>query len=221
MSDTAIGYIRLSQDGKSLERQRRNVEEYADTKGLELVRVYDEGRHASGFTEDREKYQALMEHVNTAEVGEVIVPNLSRLSRDRKERLRLLLEFDAVGVDLHSHELGRAVDLSEDWALVHQSIRATADDIEKRKEINRSKRATKERIESGFDHGRPPFGLRFDADGEYWVPDEDFEDAIEVIMHRRSGLSWRKIAHKTGINKDTARRVWQRREKYLEFHDSV
>lgn len=46
-------------------------------------------------------------------------------------------------------------DLDEDWALVHQSIRATIDDAEKRKEIVRSKRATQERIENDYDHGHP------------------------------------------------------------------
>lgn len=216
MSETAVGYIRLSQDGKSLERQRRDVEEYADAEGFDLVEVYNEGRHASGFDEDRREYQALLEQVSSGDVGAVVVPNMSRLSRDRKERLRLLLDLDTADVELHSHELGRAVDLDDDWELVQQSIQATADDVGKRKEIERSKRATEERIESGFDHGRPPFGLRFDDAGEYWIPGEDFEDALEVISCRKDGLSWREIAGETGVNKDTARRVWERRERYLK-----
>lgn len=216
MSETAVGYIRLSQDGKSLERQRRDVEGYADSEGFDLVEVYNEGRHASGFDEDRQEYQALLEQVIGGDVGAVVVPNLSRLSRDRKERLRLLLDLDAADVELHSHELGRAVDLNDDWELVQQSIRATTDDVGKRKEIERSKRATEERIESGFDHGRPPFGFRFDDAGEYWVPSEEFEDALEVISCRKDGLSWRETADKTGVNKDTARRIWERRAKYLK-----
>lgn len=85
----------------------------------------------------------------------VTVPNLSRLSRDRKERLRLLLDIDAIGVGLRSVELNRPVDL-DDWALVQQSIQATNDDVEKHTEINRSKRATHERLDNGYDHGHPP-----------------------------------------------------------------
>ncbi|WP_435098495.1 recombinase family protein [Halorubrum sp. N11] len=215
MSETAVGYIRLSQDGKSLERQHRDVKEYADAEDFDLVKVYNEGRHASGFDEDRVEYQSLLEHVGDGDVAAVVVPNLSRLSRDRKERLRLLLDLDAANVELHSHELGRAVDLDDDWELVQQSIKATTDDVEKRKEIERSKRATKERIENGYDHGRPPFGLQFDDDGEYWVPDSDFDDALEVISLREDGLSWRGISNEIGLNKDTARRVWERRERYL------
>lgn len=52
--------------------------------------------------------------------------------------------LDAEDVHLHSVELGRAVDLADDWTLAQHSIRATTDNVEKRKEIKRSKRATQE-----------------------------------------------------------------------------
>lgn len=216
MSESAVGYLRLSQDGKSLERQRRDVESYADDQGFDLVDVYNEGKRTSGFDDDRPEYQALLSRLEDGDVDAVVVPNLSRLSRDRKERLRLLLDLDDTGVQLHSFELGRAVDLDDDWELVQQSIRATTDDVEKRKEIERSKRATKERLEQGFDHGRPPYGLQFDDAGEFWVPGDGFEDALDVIEHREDGLSWREVAEKTGVNKDTARRIYDRRERYLQ-----
>lgn len=87
-TDTAVGYIRLSQDGKSLDRQRRDVETYADEHGYTLDEIYNEGKRASGFDTDRPEYQALREHIDGGHVDVVIVPNLSRLSRDRKERLR-------------------------------------------------------------------------------------------------------------------------------------
>ncbi|WP_202593584.1 recombinase family protein [Halococcus sediminicola] len=95
-TDTAVGYIRLSQDGKSLARQRRDVENYATEYGIELIRVYDEGKRSSGFDTDRPEYTALCDHIADGTVDTVIVPNLSHLSRDRKERLRLLLEVDGL-----------------------------------------------------------------------------------------------------------------------------
>ena len=216
MTEPAIGYIRLSQDGKSLERQRGDVEDYAEEQGFDLVEVYNEGKHASGFDEDRPEYQSLLDHIGRGDISGVVVPNLSRLSRDRKERLRLILDLDAAGVQLHSFELGRAVDLDDDWELVQQSIRATTDDVEKRKEIERAKRATEERLGNGYDHGRPPFGLQYDEDGHYWIPGERIDDALSVIRLRKDGLSWRQVAEETGVNKDTARRVWDRRERYQQ-----
>jgi DNA invertase Pin-like site-specific DNA recombinase len=164
-TETAVGYIRLSQDGKSLDRQRRDVTDYADEHGYALADIYNEGKR--GFSADRPEYQALLDHLDTSATTAVIVPNLSRLSRDGKERLRLLLDVDQAGVQLHSVELGGAVDLDNDWELVQQSIRATTDDVEKRKEITRSQRATQERLDNGYDQGRPPFGLTFDDSGHY------------------------------------------------------
>lgn len=180
--------------------------------------MYNEGKRASGFNTDRPKYTALLDHIETGRIDAVVVPNLSRLSRDRKERLRLLLDVDSAGVHVHSVELGRTVDLDDDWALVQQSIRATTDDVEKRKEIERSKRATQERINNGYDHGRPPFGLTYDDDGNYWIPDRDSEEyrtAVECIQLRENGRSWRAIADETDVSKDTARRIYERRERYL------
>jgi DNA invertase Pin-like site-specific DNA recombinase len=201
----------------AIPRKRQDVEDYAAANEYSLAEIYNEGKRASGFDADRPEYQALRDHITTGAVDVVLVPNLSRLSRDRKERLRLLLDVDAADVTVHSVELGRAVDLDDDWALVQQSIRATTDDVEKRKEIERSKRATQERLENGYDHGRPPFGLVYDEHGTYWVPDRDSEEfpiALTCIELRESGRSWREIAKETDVSKDTARRIYDRRERY-------
>lgn len=218
MSETAVGYLRLSQDGKSLDRQRRDVEEYAEARGFDLEDVYNEGKRASGFDEDRPEYQALLDRLDTGTVDAVVVPNLSRLSRDRKERLRLLLDLDDKNVQLHSAERGH-VDLSDPYALTVETAKAETDDIEKRKEIERSKRATEERMENGYDQGRPPYGLTFDEDGRYWVPDregDEFLNALECIKLRQEGRSWREIADETDVSKDTARRIYDRRQRYLQ-----
>lgn len=221
-TDTAVGYLRLSQDGKSLDRQRQDVEEYVNENSYPLDEIYNEGKRTSGFDADRPEYTALLDHIEDGSIDMVIVPNLSRLSRDRKERLRLLLDLDAIGVQLHSVELNRAVDLDDDWELVQQSIQATADDVEKRKEIERSKRATQERIDNGYDHGRPPFGLTYDTDGNYWIPDrgsDEYRTALECIQFREDGRSWREIATETDVSKDTVRRIYDRRERYLPTHE--
>jgi hypothetical protein len=89
--------------------------------------------------------------------------NLPHRDEPRPQRtLRLLLDGDTTGVAGHSVELGRSVDLDDDRALVHQSIRAPTDDAEKRKEIARSKRVTKERIDNDYDHGCLPIDLTYD-----------------------------------------------------------
>jgi DNA invertase Pin-like site-specific DNA recombinase len=101
--------------------------------------------------------------------------------------------------------------------------RAVESDV-KRREIEKSRAALEERQQQGHDQGRPPFGLTYDEAGERWVPDRGTEDgersefqrAIDVVKARENGLSWRDVAAETGVHKDTARNIWNRRERYLQ-----
>jgi len=89
----------------------------------------------------------------------------------------------------------------------------------KRREIEKPQDALDAREERGDDHGRPPFGLRYDDDGHRWVPDREsgeFATALEVVRLREDGLSWRDIEDETGVNTATARRVCDRKERYLQ-----
>jgi hypothetical protein len=40
--------------------------------------------------------------------------------------------------------------------------------------------------------------------------------SLNVIKTRKSGLSWRNVAEETDVNKNIARRVWNRKEPYLQ-----
>jgi len=42
-----------------------------------------------------------------------------------------------------------------------------------------------------------------------------------VIHARENDNSWRAVAAETGVNRSTARRVWERRERYLQMTDTV
>jgi hypothetical protein len=59
-------------------------------------------------------------------------------------------------------------------------------------------------------------GLIYDENGQYWIPDRDADElqlARGCIQHRENGLSWRAIGAQTSVNKDTARRIYARRER--------
>lgn len=45
----------------------------------------------------------------------------------------------------------------------------------------------------------------------------EFEQAINVIELREDGLSWRAIAAETGVHKDTARNIYDQRNRYFDF----
>ncbi|QCC51461.1 recombinase family protein [Halapricum salinum] len=205
----AAGYVRLSQDGESLPDQRAAVNEYAEAEGFQLE-LYDEGRWESGFDSERDEYQELLDDVRSGRIAAIIVPKLDRLSRDRKDRLRVLLEMDSLDVPVHSVRLGRAVDLDDDHALIVEAARATGDDVQKRAEIEAATAKTQQRVARGAWHGRPPHGCRVTANGESITHGDAWSETEEILALREAGLSYREIEGITGVNYQTARRVCSR-----------
>lgn len=210
----AVSYRRLSQQGKSLPDQLEAIEAYCREHGLELVEDYSDGQDASGYTDEREAYQALLERLEEGDVGHVVVRDRARLARDSKERLRLFLELDRRDVDVHVVETGETVDLEDPYALTRESAQADADDVEKRKEAERGRAEAERREREGLPNGRPPYGLAYDESGERWVPGEGFGAALDVLELREAGESWRAIEAETGVPQATARRVYDRRDLY-------
>ncbi len=87
----AVAYVRLSQQSdRSIQRQRADVRVYAAAQGyvLDEADVYDDGEEASGFGDDRREFAGVVARLQEGDVDTVTVPNLSRLSRDRRTRLR-------------------------------------------------------------------------------------------------------------------------------------
>lgn len=214
----AVGYERLSQDGKSLEEQQDQIEAFCRDQGLELVEHYNDGVYASGYSADREEYQRMLDRIQERDdVGHVVVRDRSRLSRDAKERLRLFLELDTLGVDVHVAETEETIDLDEAYALTRESAQADADDREKRKEAERGRQEAERREECGLPNGPAPLGLAYGPDKERLIPGDQYGDVLEVLDLRSArDMSWREIASETGINKDTARRTWDRRGMILD-----
>lgn len=214
----AVGYTRLSQESDtSISSQKDDIRSYCSSEGLELDHMFDEGEKESGFDDEREQYQAMKEYLSFQDVHAVVVRDLSRLSRDRKERVKLLLELDDLDVELHSTERGE-VDISEPWTLTIETIKATSDDVEKRKEIERSKKEIEKRQEKGFYQGKPPLGLQMDEAGEHLVVDqEEIEDVREIFHLRSQGFSYPEIEEASGVPRATAYRVVKRKQMYQDY----
>jgi len=214
MSDVhAVGYTRLSQDSDtSIERQKRHIREYATDHGFDLVKIYNDGTHSSGFNDGREAYQELRHVISDVDV--VIVNDVRRLSRDFDQSMQLILDLRSNNVDLHSHQSGE-VDLSDPVSAAVEVLQAGVEHEAKKKEIARSKESVKERLESGFWHGRPPHGLQFDDDNQYLVGDEDtFDECLDVIRLHDQGFTFGEIEARTDVPSSTAQRVVKRKEMY-------
>lgn len=207
----AVGYTRLSQDGISIPKQKEKIRSYCDRHNLRLVNIYDDGKQASGYgTDERPMYRELRERVRDGEVGAVVVRDTGRIGRDFNERLRFILDCRENAIELHSDELGEH-DLTDPWSVLQETAQAAGDDVQKRKEIERSKEATKERIENGCFHGKPPLGLRYADDNCHLEKDQqEWETVCNIIEHRARGDNVTTVAAEEGVSTATVSRVANR-----------
>jgi len=222
MSDT-IGYTRLSQKSDtSIKRQKRHIRTYADERDLALETMYDDGERSSGFDEEREQYQRVRSRVQSGKIAAVIVNDKRRLARDFDETMRLVLDLRENDVEAHTCQEGK-LDLSDPVQAAVEVLQAASEHEAKKKEIERAREAVQERIENGYDHGRPPIGFRFDNAGEQWVPDREgsFPDVVHAIRMVDEGATYRDVKEKIGIAPSTMSRIIDRREQYLRELDTT
>jgi DNA invertase Pin-like site-specific DNA recombinase len=214
----AAGYTRLSEDGLSIPKQKEKIRAYCERRELALSRIFDDGEQSSGYdTDERPAYRALRERVGDEAIGAVVVRDTSRIGRDFDERMYFVLDCRRAGIELHSTERGQH-DLSDPWAVLQETAQAAGDDVQKRKEIERSKEVTAERIANGCYHGKPPLGLTFAPDNCHLQRDNDEWGTVETILERRDrGDTMIAIADECGVSTATVSRVANRgREWYDE-----
>lgn len=216
----ALAWIRKSKgsdDDIGLEMQREQVPGLAEELADE-VDPLDLGVHTgfssmsrdddAGLLDQNDRVQQAVEKLEAGEYDYLVAYDDRRVCRD--EYLRVIeyackqggCEFVYVG-DVEEDDL--AYD-------IHRRVERQT----KEEEITKAKAALAERERKGYDQGRPPFGLQFDADGKYWVPDEDFDIARRVIELRDDDVPYREVRAKTGVPPSTAHGIMERREKYQE-----
>lgn len=95
-------------------------------------------------------------------------------------------------------------------------VRRVVEQDVKQREIQKSKEVLEDRKDKGYDQGRPPKGLKFDSEGQYWVPDEEFEDVLEVIEMYEDGSSYTDLEEKTGYSRTTISKILNERRDLYE-----
>jgi len=195
----------------SIPKQKEKINDYCDRHGFELIEIYDDGEHASGYeTDERPEYRELRDLVRAGEIDAVVVRDTGRIGRDFDERMYFVLDCRQAGVELHSDEFGQH-DLSDPWSVLQETAQAAGDDVQKRKEIERSKEATERRIENGCYHGTPPIGLQFADDNCHLEKDErEWQTVCDIIERRQRDDPVKEVAKDTGVSVATVSRVANR-----------
>lgn len=213
----ALGYTRLSQTSDtSISDQKEEIRNLADQHEFNLLHIYDDGQRSSGFDNDRPEYTQMVAHTDEQDIDAIIVRDTDRLSRDKKERVMLLFELESKDIEVWTTQSGEPVDFEDDEGFLLEVLRAYFDDVFKRREIEKAKRKIQQRIDKGFYHGRPPYGLQYNDQKTQLTPDEEFETAVRILQMRDDGYTYEDICDATGESYGRVYRTVNNRELYEE-----
>lgn len=221
-TSNALAWIRKSkgsEDDIGLTEQRHAVPRlaYRLTGDWTTVDVLDLGVHTgfstlsrndSGMLDDNERVQAALEELRAGAYDYLVALDDRRVCRDGYFEV---IKHAAVSGDA---EFVYVRDVAED-DLTHDIKRRVERDT-KEEEIEKSRQAIRARQERGYDHGRPRFGMTYDAAGHYQVPGEEFETVQNILRRRDEGETFATIADAVDVPESTVRNVVDRRDWYRD-----
>lgn len=216
----ALAWIRKSRGDDSdvgLEEQRELVRAFAEDVASK-VDVLDLGVHTgfstltrddpAGLLDQNERVQNRVDELETGSYSHLVAWDDRRICRDEYFSV---IQYAAKQGDTEIVYVGDVNDDDLTFDLKRRIERDT-----KEEEINKSRRAVKRRIENGYDHGRPRFGMTYDADGRYQVPGEEFDTVLEIFQCDQNGMSRREIAEEVDTPLGTVQNVLDRQQWYVE-----
>ena len=206
MSHTAVIYARVSSmgDRQSTERQIEDLTRYAEGKGYEIVKVFQE--HISGAKSNQERgvLSECLEFCKTEHPGTLMVTALSRLGRSTVEVLKAVEKLTAAGVNTYILDLNLStIDEREEENPVAKmvlTVLALGAEMERRLILGRLNSGRALARSKGVKMGRPK--------GSTLTKDELLAKYPEVVRHLKKGKnSIREISKLTGVSVSTVQRV--------------
>ena len=206
MNHTAVIYARVSSmgDRQSTERQIEDLTRYAEGKGYEIMRIFQE--HVSGAKSNQERgvlYECL-EFCKTEHPGTLMVTELSRLGRSTVEVLKAVEALTAAGVNIYILDLNLST-LDERGegnpvAKMVLTVLALGAEMERKLILGRLNSGRALARSKGVKMGRPK--------GSTLTKDELLAKYPEVVRHLKKGKnSIREISKLTGVSVSTIQRV--------------
>ena len=199
-------YARVSSIGErqSTDRQIEGLTRYAEGKGLEIVRIFQE--HISGAKSNQERgvLSECLEFCRAERPGTLMVTELSRLGRSTVEVLKAVEDLTAAGVNVYVLD----IDLStldgegkeNPVAKMVLTVLALGAEMERKFILGRLNSGRELAKRKGVRMGRPKGSSLSDEALAAKYP--------EVLRHLRKGKnSIREIAKLTGVSVSTVQRV--------------
>jgi DNA invertase Pin-like site-specific DNA recombinase len=212
------------EDSVSLELQREKVHELAAQHADDVIE-FDLGNH-TGFSlhmkpdaderiDNHPKVKSLLDLMENGEIDVLAAWDDTRLARDQYY-WRFEEAAQRGGCRL------QYVEPPPDDRTTFRVMRAVESEV-KVKEIKKSQQAVERRLTDGADHGRPPFGLRYDDAKRNWVPDPDEWPTVEDVLTLYDSddeLGYGRVAQRiddTNVTKQKVGKIVRNRERYDPF----
>lgn len=202
----AVIYARVSSlgDRQSTDRQIEDLTRYAEGKGLEVVRIFQE--HVSGAKSNQERgvLSECLDFCRVERPGTLMVTELSRLGRSTVEVLKAVEDLTAAGVNVFILDLNLST-LDEEGrenpvAKMVLTVLALGAEMERKLILGRLNSGRELAKKKGIRMGRPKGSSLSDEALAAKYP--------EVLRHLRKGKnSIREIAKLTGVSVSTIQRV--------------
>jgi DNA invertase Pin-like site-specific DNA recombinase len=202
-----------------LDIQHEEVPELADNLGATITREVDLGIHTgfSSFVRDpgsdnrldaHPEIQQLLEELKTGEYDYLLAYDDTRLARDD---FFFVIHYACIVGNCTIAFVDRT-----DLDSLEFRVRRVVEQHVKQTEIRNSKEARQRRREQGGREGTPPIGMQWDDDRHGWIPDDDFEDVLEIIAMKDGGATHRETVSASSIisSTGTVTKILNRRDEY-------
>lgn len=204
-NNTAVIYARVSSvgDRQSTERQVKDLTGYAEYKGLEVRKVFEEHISGAKRNEDRPVLCEAIEFCKGNGIGTLLVSELSRLGRNAFEVLASVKTLIDSGINLYIQKEQLSL-LDEEghpslFAPIMIATLSTCAQLERENITFRLQSGRKQYIEKGGRLGRKK--------GSVKTAEQKKEEYREVIEYLKKGYTIRDVAKLSGKGVSTVQRV--------------
>lgn len=159
MTTRAALYLRISQDhtgeAEGVERQRKSCRALAKSRGWKVLNTFEDNDISAAGSKVRPSFDALMAAVQAGKVDVIVAERYDRLSRNRRDDLRIVEACEQRGIQL-SFVSGGDLDASTPMGSSFLDMLASQARAEIRIKGDRQRRAQRQRAEKG----KPAKGVR-------------------------------------------------------------
>ena len=184
-------YARVSTNEQTTENQVRELREWADRAGHEIVNIYDDnGVSGAKGREYRKEFDKLLRGAVRREFDLVAAWSVDRLGRSLQDLVGFLTELHGAGVDLYLHQ--QALDTTTPGGKAMFQMMGVFAEFERSMISERVKAGLARTKAKGTKLGRPMASAKTEA---------------QILKLRSEGMGMLRIGRELGVGTSTVQRV--------------